>query len=539
MLPLLLPPSEEPWGEELRLENRLDDFFQELGLSSPDPCYTRFFPFSIKLIDEEAKKFQITLGDPKATNITFTISPEGIFTPEGTLIGDYLEIELDGQQFGIQIENEEGSLELTILPKEGHFPITGNLARRFTLGDFRGEVRLETDAENPALHIKLENPNHFRASAEIEPEKIFTRGVLIWGNDGEHRLEVKSFEISEDGIEIEGETRMAINDIYTVTLKLGEDASLAITPEEVKQEMIEDVVTALLNDEMVRAHFRRNNPRITEEEMRMVLEYMVFKAEKDLGEILARVASGQRSITVPESLQFFLNLSSQPHLGEKIAEVVLPVITGLAALEFNAYQDIKEAKIVLSAGDIRDEEGNDRLLWSIGVEDRNGEILGVVTIVDSTYLSSVKVATSFARGLQAVAFKAGGLEIELSREYIEIGSAESTHYTQAFAIFQELWGKPIGTRALEWNFRYSYDGKWELKFTRTLPSSSGEEATQDENNDTRRAEFSFILGYNGSNFNLDFGLKVPFLGGTLEVNPQEQKIVWQFEIFIENPDKTE
>lgn len=484
--PIVSPPIEVPTMRE---------WWENLGLTQPRQA----FPLSIEVIDPEHQSCRLIFGDPEGSNVSVEVSPEGIRSPEGTLVGPDFTLEVNGQEISISVEtieeNGKEAFNIIITPQSPGFPIQGQYSREFTLGHLQGEINVNGSASQPTISITLRNPNHGELEMEATPEgpSFSAQGRLDIGEEDGYGRVTGSIRIQDGRIEIDGgPTWRLTQGGYTVELKIGE--YLRVTQNE--QELSSSDVA-----EAMRARF----PGMSEEERRKLLEKHLQDSVEELQQALARALRGE-VVQVPDSLKFFLNLGRSSQEQQKIMEAVLPIIMGRTALELSAEPDMREAKLVFTLADAEDENGNPKVIYGIGIRDTNGEIKGIFSATDSTGRTALEIVHSFTQGLQRVMLQSGGLEMVFTPQGWEVGSAQGGGdlLSRMRAITQPGFG---------WRYSYSRTDGWALELSYTVPYKDSEDSKEDKDHPRTLRSF-VIVGPQGLQ---DLGIRLPLGGGILEL----------------------
>jgi hypothetical protein len=496
--PLTGPPLSE-------LVPTMEEWWRDIGLTNPQ----EIFPFSIEVIDETQKVCRLIFGDPNGSNVSIEVSPEGIRSPEGTLVDPDFTLEVDGQQVSISVEtiNENGdeAFNIIITPQSSGFPLQGQYSRSFTLGHLQGEINVNASAAQPAISITLRNPDHAEMSVETTPDgpRFSATGVVNVGEEaGDYGRLTATVRIHDGKIEIDGRPTWRLSrGGYTVELKIGEYLQVSQDSEE----LISDL------DEVLGPHL----PGMSDEERRKFLQGKLQDSVEELQQALARAFRGE-AVQVPDSLKFFFNLGTTPEEQEKIMEAVLPIVMGKVALELSADRDMREAKLVFTLAEAEDENGNPKIIYGIGIRDENGEIKGVFSASDSTGKNALEIVHSFAQGLQKVMLRSGGLEMSFTPDGWAVGSAQGN----------DLISRMRATTEPGFGWRYSYSRRdgWALELSYSIPYQA-EEEKEDENRPRTLRSF-IILGPQGLQ---ELGIRLPLGGGILEWTPRRVSYTMQRE----------
>lgn len=476
---------------------------------------TQAFPFSIQIVDPDRRIFELTLGFPEH-NVRVKVSPEGIYDSQGIFRGSMLTVELDGRHYVIQVgqaTSGSGEIKITITPQSEGFPIKGSYQKEFRLGDFRGEIKIDGEGDNPVLSITLGNPE-VEGGLTASPEGgLSIGGTLQLGEEeealGKGELAIKSFQITENGVVIDGGlTWRLVRGVYTLTLQLGEKNYLEITKTE------EEVLDELAQDEGIRERLVGELlPGMTEEEIREELKRKlkgeVDKIIGDLKEVLKGLQAGE-VVKVPDSFYFFLRLGQTSASYEKIMKLVLPLVLGRLALELSASPEMLEAKLVFSLTEAEDERGNPKIIWGIGIQRENGEIKGIFTATDSQGLNSMEIVASVAQGVESVLFRHKDLEARFTQLGFEFGTTEGITSAPWASVLEKMKERS----GLTWRLSYAYEGGWELRLNYGIPYTTVKDGKKEE---TVLKTF-FILSPQGVE---RFGIALPVGEGILEITPTQ------------------
>ena len=358
-------------------------------------------PLSIEVIDEESNVLRVTIGEENRSQVSFTVSPEGLYDAEGIFRDQNYSFEFGEGQFSVSVEDNNSELSFRIKENSG----TNVIFRKdFDWENFglSGEFEVEIDSEGPSFIFKINNPDHLGLEVEASSQEVDLSGTIDLGTIG---LGVRSVSRKDGQLSLEGDLDWEIGGGYQISLSLGDVPSLEITREDV-----EDARNSLLEDSGVSKEVTESYGDMNEQEICDFIDGMLGDLlTGEGGDALADLVDGSsldELEKIPESLSFFLALGNNPDVGGKIMEIVMPLVARKLALELSLDQEGAEAKLIFSFNQLRAADGVEHGIIGIAVQRSEDDTRGIFTVADSQGICSAEVITSFAHGLEKVYLKA-------------------------------------------------------------------------------------------------------------------------------------
>jgi hypothetical protein len=361
-------------------------------------------PLSVERINEDS--IRVTIGRENGSQVIFSVGSNGLYDAEGVYRGDKYSFSLGRGQFSVSVEDGYSALSFKIKEDSGADVV---FRQDFDWDDLglAGEFEVKINSEGPSFVFKVNNPDHLNLDGSIFPDGGDIRGrVGFLGAVGMDIMRV-------DGKwSIEGDLGWDIGDGYRLSLSLGDIPRIEITEKEIKD--AEDDLLA--NGDVREAAGEWYGGEMSSEDARDIIRDMVDDLiNGEGGDVLSDMANGSSSDkleSVPESLSLFLALGSDPKIGGKFMEIVMPLIARKLALELSLGEEGPETKLIFSFNQLSTGDGIERGIVGIALQHLEEDAKGVFTVTDSRGVCSAEVVTSFARGLERVylAAERGGLK---------------------------------------------------------------------------------------------------------------------------------